>query len=83
MLNPLRNQIDQIDKKLTALLLERYNVVKEIANVKYKNNLPIEDKEREESSIENLISNLDPTDSQKEYIKDILSAIHKTSKDVQ
>lgn len=83
MLKVLRNKIDQIDQQITDLLADRHQIVKEVAEVKQKNNLPIEDCDREQSSIENLICGRDLNDSQKAYIKKILSAIHKASKELQ
>jgi chorismate mutase len=83
MLDNLRNKIDKIDKKLTDLLTKRYGLVKKIACLKHKNNIPIEDKKREKSSIKSLISSQDLTLSERKYIKNILSSIHNESKNIQ
>jgi len=83
MLDNLRNKIDKIDRKLTELLVKRYGLVKEIAYLKHKNNIPIEDKKREKSSIKSLTSNQDLTLSERKYIKNILSSIHDVSKNIQ
>jgi len=83
MLTSLRNQIDQTDKRITSLLLERYKIVKKIADIKRKNNILIEDREREKQIMEKLTSDPSLDDSQKTYILSILLKIHEVSKDVQ
>ncbi|MBA4336790.1 hypothetical protein C0416_03385 [bacterium] len=83
MLDNLRNKIDKIDKKLTELLIKRHGLVKKIAYLKHKNDIPIEDKKREKSSINTLVSSPDLTLSERRYIKNILSSIHDASKNIQ
>ncbi|MFW5889198.1 MAG: chorismate mutase [Bacillota bacterium] len=60
----LREKIDIIDKKLSELFFERMAVVKEIADYKNANNLPIENLSREYSIIDRL-------NKEKKYLKDL------------
>ncbi|MCD6109299.1 chorismate mutase [bacterium] len=83
MLTSLRNQIDQIDKDLVKLLLERYEVIVEIAVIKRKNKIRIEDKERENEIIEGITANLSLNDTQEKYIRNIMFAVHDSSKSIQ
>ena len=46
-LNELREEINPIDKKIVDLIAKRISLVKEIAEIKKKNNLEIIDKNRE------------------------------------
>lgn len=46
-LDNLRKEIDRIDENLVLLLRRRLDVVKKIATVKKRDNLPAEDKTRE------------------------------------
>ena len=50
-LNELRKQIDKVDKQMAKLFEERMDIVKHIGNYKKEHNLPILDKERENTYI--------------------------------
>ena len=50
----LRQQIDQIDRKIIKLLAERMDLVKEIAKFKKTSELRIQDKKREQEVLKNL-----------------------------
>ncbi|WP_456471503.1 chorismate mutase [Methanocaldococcus sp.] len=43
----IRNKIDEIDKKILELIAERNALAKDVAKIKFKYNLPINDDERE------------------------------------
>ena len=46
--NEVRLDIENVDLKLKELFLNRMELIEEIKNIKRKNNLPVEDKKREE-----------------------------------
>lgn len=81
-LEKLREQIDRIDKDLTALFEERMEVSRKIASYKVKNNLPITDGAREKEVIaKNILHLKDPTFGQK--LEEFFAVIIKLSKAVQ
>ncbi|WP_455278706.1 chorismate mutase [[Eubacterium] cellulosolvens] len=53
-LNDHRNEIDLIDEKLLQLLEKRLAIVKKIAVLKDRENLPIRDPDREASILKNI-----------------------------
>lgn len=63
----LRNEIDKLDLEIVQLLEKRFDVVKEIAKFKIKNNIPIYDPERETQVLEKSLNNLE----NKEYFDEI------------
>lgn len=63
----LRNEIDKLDSEIVQLLEKRFDVVKEIAKFKIKNNIPIYDPERETQVLEKSLNNLE----NKEYFDEI------------
>jgi chorismate mutase len=48
MIQEHRKQIDEIDSKIISLLEKRETIVKKIKEIKLKENITLEDKEREE-----------------------------------
>lgn len=83
MLNSLRKKIDQIDTRIVELLSERYHAVKQIGSVKQQNNIPIEDKKREEQALKTLLTHYSKTQEEKRYIRAILKTIQSKSKHIQ
>lgn len=78
----LRIEIDKLDSEIVQLLEKRFDVVKEIAKFKIKNNIPIYDPERETQVLEKSLNNLE----NKEYfdeIKKIFKQIMASSKTYQ
>lgn len=63
----LRNEIDKLDSEIVQLLEKRFDVVKEIAKFKIKNNIPVYDPERETQVLEKSLNNLE----NKEYFDEI------------
>ena len=63
----LRNEIDKLNLKIVQLLEKRFDVVKEIAKFKIKNNIPVYDPERETQVLEKSLNNLE----NKEYFDEI------------
>lgn len=52
-LNERRKEIDQIDQQITKLLNERFIIVKEIKEIKNKENIKTLDEQREQEVINN------------------------------
>ncbi|MDE3959048.1 chorismate mutase, partial [Glaesserella parasuis] len=50
-LNPIREQIDQVDQQLIELLSKRLSLVAEVGKIKHRHGLPIYAPEREASMI--------------------------------
>jgi chorismate mutase/prephenate dehydratase len=65
-LDKLRNEIDDIDKKLIELFEKRMEIVLEVAEYKKKNNIPILNREREHEVINKNVSYLRDKRMQKE-----------------
>ncbi len=82
-LDELREQIGCIDGHILDLLIEREDVVREIAQVKKRESLPIEDKGREGEliAIQKALAEDNGTDP--DYIEQIWEIIIKHSKKVQ
>lgn len=81
-LSEARNKINEIDKEMTKLFVERMNVSKEVAKYKKENSMPILDASREEAIIENNLKLIDDVDLKPYYINYIKSLM-KTSREYQ
>ena len=53
----LRRKIDKLDQQLVNTLNKRINIANKIIDIKEKNNIEIEDKEREKEILNNLPKN--------------------------
>lgn len=73
-----RKILDEIDSKIISLLENRMEIVKEVGSYKLKNNLNIEDKNREKFIIEKLEKAINP--EFKNIVEPIYSEIFKESK---
>lgn len=71
----LRKKIDEIDLKLIKILAERFKVTKKIRMMKLQNDLPIEDKEREQKIMENTESLASRNKISPDLVKKILKLI--------
>jgi len=82
-LNGLRLEIDKMDKRIIFLLKRRLAIAKKIAMVKKKNNLPVEDTNRENGVISNIkfLANLYELDSS--WLIAIFNLIIQKSKEEQ
>jgi len=81
-LEKLRQEIDEIDKEMTALFEKRMEIAKKIAEYKQNNNLPIFDESREKEVIKKNIEKLNNKDLANE-LKEFYSTIFRLSKDIQ
>ena len=73
----LRNEINRIDGELTELLLERFELAKNVARYKKANGVPVFDAEREQEILDKA-----QDDGGKE-LKAVYSAILEASKNIQ
>lgn len=55
-LNEIRKEIDTVDKNITEFFEKRMNLVKEVAEYKKKNNVPVQDAAREKRVIDKNVS---------------------------
>jgi len=79
----IRQKIDQLDQKIIELLAERMSLVRQIAELKKQNQLPIQDEKREQELRNNLKTlaakhGLDPT-----FINHLYSHIFIESRRIQ
>lgn len=78
----LREEIDEIDEKLIALLKTRMDVSKKVGKLKVTLDIPVEDKEREEEIIQRLGELADGKLKEEQLIR-IFAAVFKSSKQIQ
>ena len=55
-INVIRDAIDELDREIVELLVQRMALSAEVAEYKKKNNMPILDKAREEALLEKIAS---------------------------
>lgn len=75
-LEELRDEIDRIDDELISLFEKRMNVVMEVAEYKYKNNLPVLNSVREQAVLErgcNRLKNQELSESLMEWMKNTMT----------
>lgn len=77
-----RDTIDQLDRELVRLFVERMIVVDSIAEYKKKNNLPVYDKGRE-SEVLDKVKSYTENESFKEPVARLFTCIMEISKDMQ
>ncbi len=79
-----RRKIDALDDQLLELLAQRLEICKEIAEHKKKNNLPIQDREREVEIINNGIETFKRLGfDDQEFVTKIFELVMKKSREVQ
>ena len=81
-LKEIRTPIDAIDKQMASLFQKRMELVKEVATFKAQNNLPIEDKDREQELIKKNVSYIQD-ESLREYYPSVLETMMSESKRYQ
>ena len=79
----IRQQIDQIDRKIIKLLAERMDLVKEIAKFKKTNKLAILDKKREEELKNNLKKLAEKYGLDPEFVNRLYSHVFTESRRIQ
>lgn len=75
-LNDLRTQINHIDEQLLQLIVQRFDVVKEVGRVKQTAHLPIKDAAREQAVLNRLKAKVD-----NEALQPAIQAIFQTIMD--
>lgn len=81
-LNAAREQINQTDEEIVALLEKRFNIVVEIGKYKKENSFPILDEEREKKVLNSCIGYLKNKDYSK-AIEEIYIQIMNSSKGLE
>ncbi len=76
-----RFRIDYLDKQIVEYLIERFEIVQEIREIKKKNDLKISDRNREEDILAMISSICE--DKYCESVQEIYELIFKVSKDMQ
>jgi len=83
-LNEFRKQIDQIDTKIVELMVERFQVSKEIGEYKKEKGLEIRNEEREKELILNKINTFKARNfSDEEFVKEFFELIIRKSREIQ
>ena len=78
-LDSIRNKIDEIDHELVSLFHMRMNLVKEVANYKIANNMPIFNPSREQD----ILNKLTPEGELGPYTNEFLESMFQISKKYQ
>lgn len=78
----LRNKIDTVDDKITDLLVERFNIVKEIGAIKLNSRTEITNLSREKSIISRIFKRTNENISQND-LSEIFNSIFEISKKIQ
>lgn len=76
----IRNRIDRIDDQLLALLLERFALMKDVAEAKKSSGVPLTDSAREESILTRRSSE---APGYEDEVRDFFSSLMELSKRVQ
>ena len=82
-LEKLREEVDEIDKKVLELLSKRKKVVEQIGKIKQEKHLVINDKNREDELIKNVIKKGQTLGLEEKYLRRLYKEIIKYSKKVQ
>ena len=82
-LNEIRQGIDKIDDQISALYLERMNLVKQVSDAKKQSGKAVFDPEREKKILLRLTDGDNMTDEMRVYIKRVFETIFETSKAFQ
>ncbi|PIN91521.1 hypothetical protein COU61_02235 [Candidatus Pacearchaeota archaeon CG10_big_fil_rev_8_21_14_0_10_35_13] len=82
-LEKLREEVDEIDKKVLELLSKRKKVVEQIGKIKQEKHLVINDKNREDELIKNVIKKGQTLGLEGKYLRKLYKEIIKYSKKVQ
>ena len=78
-----RKQIDDVDEKILNLLAKRISIVKKIGNYKKQNNLSALDEKRWDRVLKLTLSKAELLNLSKDFIKKLLTLIHKYSLKIQ
>ena len=79
-LEKLRKKIDKTDKKLLKMIEARFKITNKIGEYKMKNNIPVQNKKREQEIIR---ERQKETGLDKSFIKNFYSLLFKESRRMQ
>ena len=83
-LKQAREEIDKIDNEILQSVAKRLGLAKEIAEIKKKVRLPLEDKERELDLLKTRIKKMKELGFEdKEFVTQLFAVLMKKSKEVQ
>lgn len=84
LMEKLREDIDKIDNGILQLVAKRMKPAKEIAEIKKNNNLPLEDKKREDELIKSRIKKMKELGfDDAEFVKQLFTLLMGKSKEIQ
>ena len=81
-IDQLRNKIDAIDAEMIQLFESRMNIVKDIGQLKKKNQFNVLDQNREEQVISKVVSRLQ-NKALEPYVIELFETLMRVSKDYQ
>ena len=82
-LNDYRKEIDKIDEQMLQLLEKRLTIVKQIANLKDQQNLPIKDTKRESTILDNVAAKAEKLGLDPELAKRFFRSLIELSIEVE
>ncbi len=80
-LNSLRERIDETDKALVKLFIDRMDICREVAEAKKEAGLPVENRKREEAVLEKISKEAGSENA--EYVRALYEKIFELSKEEQ
>lgn len=84
MLEKARTEIDDIDAEILKLLTKRLEICKRLGEYKKKNNLPVQNKERERQIIRERAQKLKELGfDDEDFVQELFGLIMKKSREVQ
>lgn len=81
-LSKARDEIDYIDTQIIKLFEQRMDIVKDVANYKIENNLPVLDSSRENMMLEKNLKKI-TNEEYKKYYSSVLKGFLEASKEMQ
>lgn len=81
-LSKARDEIDNIDTQIIKLFEQRMDIVKDVANYKIENNLPVLDSSRENMMLEKNLKKI-TNEEYKKYYSFVLKGFLEASKEMQ
>lgn len=79
----LRLRINEIDREILELIIERFSLVSEIGEIKNKKGIAIVDKKREQEILENLTNDADKKGLDPEIVKKVWKVLMEISYEVE
>ena len=75
----LRGKIDQTDAEIVSLLAQRMEIVKQLSEVKHRNNMSILQIDRWKDILQSRMQQADKLHLNSDFVKDIFEQIHRES----